>query len=78
MRKELERRGHREPQRTQRKNAFQKNNALSFCEKGGLYTQAGTGSSPSQQLPFLCVLCGISVSSVSSVFLPFLHQEGRG
>ena len=64
MRKELEHRGRREPQRTQRKKEFQKNHELSFCEKDGFPTQAGTGSSPSQLLSFLCVLCGISVSSV--------------
>jgi hypothetical protein len=61
MRKELERRG---PQKTQRNNAFQGNHALSFYEKGGYSAQAGTGSSPSQPLSFLCVLRGISVSSV--------------
>lgn len=75
MRKELEHRGRREPQRTQRKKEIQKNHASSFCEKGGFYMQAGTGSCPSQQLSFLCVLCGISVSSV---FLPFPCLEERG
>jgi hypothetical protein len=64
MRKKMERRGRREPQKTQRKNVFLRNHALTFCEKDGYYTQAGTGSRPLQPLSFLCDLREISVSSV--------------
>jgi len=75
MRKILEHRGHREPQKTQRNNAFQGNHALSLCEKGGFNTQSVNGISPPQQLSFLCALCG---SSVPSVFLSFPKLGGRG
>jgi hypothetical protein len=74
MIKESEHRRHRGPQKTLRKNEIQTNRTLSFCEEGGLQTQAVTNSSLFLQLSFLCVLCGISVSSVFLLFqLQLVH-----
>jgi hypothetical protein len=75
MRKELEHRGRREPQRTQRKKEIQNDHDLNFCEKRGFHSRVATDSISLQQLSFLCVLCGISVSSV---FLLFFRQVGLG
>jgi hypothetical protein len=75
MRKELEHRGRKEPQRTQRKKAIRKYLNVSFYDMGGFRIHALTCSISLQQLSFLCVLCGISVSSV---FLLFFRQVGLG
>jgi hypothetical protein len=72
MIKELEHRGRREPQRTQRKNEIQNHDTLSVCERSGLPAQIGTGPCPSHQLSFPCVLCGISVPSVFPLFQSLL------